>query len=71
MRDLKLLQADDYEELSLQTIEVKRMLTVLVQKPTLKAAMRAILVLLFKECWLSVTNGPIVLSLKGWDVDAI
>src|SRR5207253_4779205 len=34
VRDLKLLQADDYEELSLQTVEVKRMLTVLVQKLT-------------------------------------
>src|SRR5438445_9620675 len=33
-RDLKLLQADDYEELSIQTVEVKRMLTVLVQKLT-------------------------------------
>jgi four helix bundle protein len=33
-RDLKLLQTDDYEELSLQTVEVKRMLTVLVQKLT-------------------------------------
>jgi len=31
-RDLKLLQSDDYEQLSQQTIEIKRMLTVLVQK---------------------------------------
>ena len=29
-RDLMLLQTDDYERLSLQTIEIKRMLTVLV-----------------------------------------
>ena len=33
-RDLMLLQTNDYERLSLQTIEVKRMLTVLVQKLT-------------------------------------
>ena len=33
-RDLKLLQPDDYEQLSQQTIEIKRMLTVLVQKLT-------------------------------------
>jgi four helix bundle protein len=31
-RDLTLLQAADYEELSQQTVELKRMLTVLVQK---------------------------------------
>ena len=33
-RDLKLLQPNDYEALSQQTVEVKRMLTVLVQKLT-------------------------------------
>jgi len=33
-RDLKLLQPDDYEQLSQQTIEIKRRLTVLVQKLT-------------------------------------
>lgn len=33
-RDLKLLQASDYETLSQQTAEIKRMLTVLVQKLT-------------------------------------
>ena len=33
-RDLKLLQTDVYEQLSQQTIEIKRMLTVLVQKLT-------------------------------------
>ena len=33
-RDLILLQAEDYEQLSQQTVEVKRMLTVLVQKLT-------------------------------------
>lgn len=33
-RDLKLIQPGDYEQLSLQTVEVKRMLTVLVQKLT-------------------------------------
>jgi len=33
-RDLKLLQTDDYERLSQQTVEVKRMLTVLLQKLT-------------------------------------
>src|SRR5213083_1701734 len=33
-RDLTLLQAEDYEQLSQQTIEIKRMLTVLVQKLT-------------------------------------
>ncbi len=31
-RDLKLIQLNDYEQLSQQTIEIKRMLTVLVQK---------------------------------------
>jgi len=30
IRDLMLLQTNDYERLSLQTIEIKRMLTVLV-----------------------------------------
>jgi four helix bundle protein len=33
-RDLKLLQIADYEQLSQQTVEIKRMLTVLVQKLT-------------------------------------
>ena len=33
-RDLKLIQPDDYEELAQQTIEIKRMLTVFVQKLT-------------------------------------
>jgi four helix bundle protein len=33
-RDLKLLQPNDYETLSQQTIDIKRMLTVLVQKLT-------------------------------------
>ena len=33
-RDLTLLQAEDYEQLSQQVVEVKRMLTVLVQKLT-------------------------------------
>ena len=33
-RDLKLLQTDDYEQLSQRVIEIKRMLTVLVQKLT-------------------------------------
>ncbi|PYS04261.1 MAG: diversity-generating retroelement protein bAvd family protein [Acidobacteria bacterium] len=33
-RDLKLIQPADYEQLSLQTVELKRMLTVLVQKLT-------------------------------------
>ena len=33
-RDLKLLHPNDYETLSQQTIEIKRMLTVLVQKLT-------------------------------------
>ena len=33
-RDLKLLQTHDYEQLSQQTIEIKRMLTVFVQKLT-------------------------------------
>jgi four helix bundle protein len=33
-RDLKLLQANDYETLSKQTVEIKRMLTVLVLKLT-------------------------------------
>jgi four helix bundle protein len=33
-RDLKLLQPNDYQTLSQQTIEIKRMLTVLVQKLT-------------------------------------
>ena len=32
VRDLKLIQLNDYEQLSQQTIEIKRMLTVLVQK---------------------------------------
>ena len=31
-RDLKLIQADDYERLTHQAVEIKRMLTVLVQK---------------------------------------
>ena len=31
-RDLKLIQLNDYEQLVQQTIEIKRMLTVLVQK---------------------------------------
>ena len=31
-RDLKLIQPDDYEKLAQQTIEIKRMLTVFVQK---------------------------------------
>ena len=31
-RDLKLIQPEDYEKLSEQTVEIKRMLTVLVQK---------------------------------------
>ena len=33
-RDLTLLHPDDYEQLSQQTIQIKRMLTVLVQKLT-------------------------------------
>ena len=33
-RDLKLIQPQDYENLSAQTVEIKRMLTVLVQKLT-------------------------------------
>ena len=33
-RDLKLIQPQDYEKLSEQTVEIKRMLTVLVQKLT-------------------------------------
>ena len=33
-RDLKLIQPKDYEKLSAQTVEIKRMLTVLVQKLT-------------------------------------
>jgi len=33
-RDLKLLQPGDYQTLSQQTVEIKRMLTVLVQKLT-------------------------------------
>ena len=33
-RDLKLIQPGDYEKLSEQTVEIKRMLTVLVQKLT-------------------------------------
>ena len=33
-RDLKLIQPQDYETLSAQTVEIKRMLTVLVQKLT-------------------------------------
>jgi len=33
-RDLKLIQLKDYETLSEQTVEIKRMLTVLVQKLT-------------------------------------
>ena len=33
-RDLKLIQPKDYENLSEQTVEIKRMLTVLVQKLT-------------------------------------
>src|SRR5262249_51334026 len=36
-RDLKLLHPNDYETLSRQTIEIKRMLTVLVQKLTAKS----------------------------------
>ena len=31
-RDLKLIQPDDYERLTLQAVEIKRMLTVLVRK---------------------------------------
>src|SRR5919197_6083479 len=31
-RDLKLIHADDYERLTQQVVEIKRMLTVLVQK---------------------------------------
>ena len=31
-RDLKLIKLDDYEKLALQTTEIKRMLTVFVQK---------------------------------------
>jgi len=31
-RDLKLIQPDDYEKLDQQTVEIKRMLTVLIQK---------------------------------------
>ena len=31
-RDLKLIQPEDYERLTEQTVEIKRMLTVLVQK---------------------------------------
>ena len=37
-RDLKLIQPEDYEELSAQTVEIKRMLTVLVQKLTADCA---------------------------------
>jgi hypothetical protein len=33
-RDLKLLHSNDYAALSQQTVEIKRMLTVLVQKLT-------------------------------------
>jgi len=33
-RDLKFIQPKDYEQLSAQTVEIKRMLTVLVQKLT-------------------------------------
>src|SRR5438093_7610052 len=33
-RDLKLLQPDNFEQLSEQTVDIKRMLTVLVQKLT-------------------------------------
>jgi four helix bundle protein len=33
-RDLKLIQAKDYGKLSVQTVEIKRMLTVLLQKLT-------------------------------------
>jgi len=33
-RDLKLIQLKDYETLSEQTVEIKRMLTVLIQKLT-------------------------------------
>ena len=33
-RDLKLIQPHDYETLSAQTVEIKRMLTVFVQKLT-------------------------------------
>ena len=36
-RDLKLIQLNDYEQLSQQTIEIKRMLTVLVQKLNAKS----------------------------------
>lgn len=36
-RDLKLIQPGDYEKLSAQTVEIKRMLTVLVQKLTADA----------------------------------
>ena len=34
LRDLKLIQLKDYETLSEQIVEIKRMLTVLVQKLT-------------------------------------
>src|SRR5271169_6269503 len=37
-RDLKLLQPGDYEALSQQTVDIKRMLTVLVQKLTADSA---------------------------------
>jgi four helix bundle protein len=33
-RDLKLIKPDDYEKLAQQTTEIKRMLTVFVQKLT-------------------------------------
>ena len=36
-RDLKLIQSNDYESLALQTTEIKRMLTVFVQKLTAKS----------------------------------
>ena len=36
-RDLKLIQPGEYEKLSAQTVEIKRMLTVLVQKLTADA----------------------------------
>ena len=36
-RDFKLIELEDYEKLSAQTVEIKRMLTVLVQKLTAKS----------------------------------
>ena len=39
LRDLKLIQTKDYEKLSAQTVEIKHMLTVLVQKLTAESGM--------------------------------